>query len=89
MALKNSDGKIISSPAGKDDKIDVTAIGCEKIIEEKQGQAEKLTATSSKEYQGVRSTDLELGSTVKAYDGGRPKETRKNSQKDNSIGIRE
>ena len=88
MALKNSDGKIISRPAGKDDKIDVTAIGCEKI-EEKQGQAEKLTATSSKEYQGVRSTDLTLGSTVKAYDGGKPNETRKNSQKDNSIGIRE
>ena len=89
MALKNSDGKIISRPAGKDDKIDVTAINCEKIKEEEGQAIEKLVETASKEYQGVRSTDLTLGSTVKAYDGGKPKELGKKSHKADGMGIGE
>lgn len=69
MAIKNSEGIIIGRPAGKHDKIDVTCLSQTQILEIVLGKEIKKTKVRNKEeIKGVRSDDLDLGVTIKAYD---------------------
>ena len=89
MALKNSDGKVISIPAGKDDKIILTVVDWTKLPKIKEGQEIPVLKTfNSKRVEGILSTELQQGSTVKAYNNGPRKEEQ--SKKGKEVGnIRE
>ena len=89
MALKNSDGKVISKPAGKDDKIVLTVVDWTKLINMKDGQEiPVLKSFNSKKVEGILSTEYQQGWTVKAYNNGPRKGEQ--SKKGRDIGsIRE
>ena len=89
MALKNSDGKVISKPAGKDDKIVLTVVDWTKLPKIKDGQEiPVLKSFNSKRVEGILSTELNQGSTVKAYNNGpeKGKESRKRGKDIGSLG---
>lgn len=88
MALKNSDGKVISVPAGKDDKIILTVVDWTKLPKMKDGQEiPVLKSFNSKRIEGILSTELQQGSTVKAYNNGPRKEDKSKKGKEiRSIG---
>jgi len=71
---------IKTTPAGKNDKIDIDAISLIQIVDKETEKANpkkaKTVVTNSAKIQGILSTDLDLGVVIKAENGGRPEQSR-------------
>ena len=72
------DKSVKTTPAGKNDKIDIDVISLIQIVEKESVKAEstKTVVTNSAKIQGILSTDLDLGVVIKAENGGRPGKSR-------------
>ncbi|MBO6233047.1 MAG: hypothetical protein J6N78_03185 [Clostridia bacterium] len=72
------DKSVKTTPAGKNDKIDIDVISLIQIVEKESVKAEstKTVVTNSAKIQGILSTDLDLGVVIKAENGGRPGQSR-------------
>ena len=72
------DKSVKTTPAGKNDKIDIDVISLVQIVEKESVKAEntKTVVTNSAKIQGILSTDLDLGVVIKAENGGRPGQSR-------------
>jgi hypothetical protein len=71
---------IKTTPAGKNDKIDIDVISLIQIVDKETEKANpkkaKTVVTNSAKIQGILSTDLDLGVVIKAENGGRPEQSR-------------
>lgn len=71
---------IKTTPAGKNDKIDIDVISLVQIVEKETEKANsgkaKTVVTNSAKIQGILSTDLDLGVVIKAENGGKPEQVR-------------
>ena len=72
--MANANAK--SKPAGINDKVDIDVMSMVQIVEKenKKDAPVKTVVTNSAEVIGILSTDLDLGVTIKAYDGVKEKE---------------
>ena len=65
-----------TTPAGKNDKVDIDVISLVQIVEKETEKVKsnntKTIVTNSAKIQGILSTDLDLGVVIKAENGGRP-----------------
>ena len=73
---------IKTTPAGKNDKIDINVISLVQIVENEKeninSQNLKTVVTNSAKIQGILSNDLDLGVVIKVENGGRPADRRNN-----------
>lgn len=71
---------IKTTPAGKNDKIDIDVISLIQIVDKETEKTNprkaKTVVTNSAKIQGILSTDLDLGVVIKAENGGRPEQSR-------------
>lgn len=72
--MANANAK--SKPAGINDKVDIDVMSMVQIVEKenKKDVPVKTVVTNSAKVIGILSTDLDLGVTIKAYDGVKEKE---------------
>ena len=72
--MANANAK--SKPAGINDKVDIDVMSMVQIVEKenKKDETVKTVVTNSAKVIGILSTDLDLGVTIKAYDGVKEKE---------------
>ena len=72
--MANANAK--SKPAGINDKVDIDVMSMVQIVEKenKKDAPVKTVVTYSAKVIGILSTDLDLGVTIKAYDGVKEKE---------------
>ena len=74
------DKNIKTTPAGKNDKVDIDVISLVQIVEKEtekiNSEKPKTIVTNSAKIQGILSTDLDLGVVIKAEKGGKPEQTR-------------
>ncbi len=74
------DKKIKTTPAGKNDKVDIDVISLVQIVEKEtekiNSENTKTVVTNSAKIQGILSTDLDLGVVIKVENGGRPGQSR-------------
>ena len=72
--MANANAK--SKPAGINDKVDIDVMSMVQIVEKenKKDAPVKTVVTNSEKVIGILSTDLDLGVTIKAYDGVKEKE---------------
>lgn len=74
------DKSVKTTPAGKNDKIDIDVISLIQIVEKEtekiNSENTKTVVTNSAKIHGILSTDLDLGVVIKAEDGGKPEKTR-------------
>ena len=72
--MANANAK--SKPAGINDKVDIDVMSMVQIVEKenKKDAPVKTVVTNSAKVIGILSTDLDLGVTIKAYDGVKQKE---------------
>ena len=70
------DNKQTSKPAGINNKVEINVISLvqlvEKEMEDFKNQNVKTVVTNSAKMTGILSTDLDLGVTIKAFDGVNP-----------------
>lgn len=66
-----SKNTIKSRPAGKDDKIEINVVSLEQILENNR---DKALDTNSTRMEGILSTELQEGMTIKAFDGRKQEE---------------
>lgn len=74
LIMANANAK--SKPAGINDKVDIDVMSMVQIVEKenKKDAPVKTVVTNSAKVIGILSTDLDLGVTIKAYDGVKEKE---------------
>ena len=72
--MANANAK--SKPAGINDKVDIDVMSMVQIVEKenKKDAPVNTVVTNSAKVIGILSTDLDLGVTIKAYDGVKEKE---------------
>ena len=68
--MANANAK--SKPAGINDKVDIDVMSMVQIVEKETPV--KTVVTNYAKVIGILSTDLDLGVTIKAYDGVKQKE---------------
>ena len=73
------DKNVKTTPASKNDKVDIDVISLVQIVEKENENSKKepikTVVTNSAKIQGILSTDLDLGVIIKAENGGKPKQT--------------
>lgn len=79
------DNKIKSNPAGKGDKIDIDVISLVQIVEKENEKTKnepiKTVVTNSAKITGILSTDLDIGISIKAENGGNPSKSKEDVAK--------
>lgn len=75
------DKKKTSKPAGKNDKIEIDVISLVQLVEKEKENVKnediKTVVTNSSKITGILSTDLDLGISIKAFDGREPSKDEK------------
>ena len=74
------DKSVKSTPAGKNDKVNIDVISLVQIVDKEMENVKnepiKTVVTNSAKIQGILSTELDLGVIIKSENGGKPEQSR-------------